>query len=141
MDSTLEKAISALRTSTNIAVVGLSRYPGKPAHDIPMLLSRRGYNIVGVNPHAAGVIEGITVYTDLLEVPFEIDIVNVFRPSHDADAVIDAALDRHDVEGDVSTIWLQEGIVSRQGAEKCAEAGITYIEDACIYVVYQYLRI
>ena len=137
----LEQEIKTLRDSTNIAVVGFSRYPGKAAHDIPKLLSTKEFNIVGVNPSAVPVVDGITVFERLLDVEFEIDIVNVFRPSSDTDAIVDLVIERHDLQGDVSCIWLQEGITSRYGAEKCAEAGITYIEDACIYVVYQYLRV
>ena len=140
MNASLDTAIQTLKDSTNISVVGLSRYPGKAAHDIPLLLSRQRYNVVGVNPNANVAIDGVDVYETILEVPMEIDIVNVFRPSSDADAVIDAALERHEAEGDVSCIWLQEGIVSQHGAKKCEEAGITYVEDTCIYVVYQYLR-
>lgn len=137
----LEQEIKTLRDSTNIAVVGFSRFPGKAAHDIPKLLSTKEFNVVGVNPAAVPVVDGIAVYERLLDVEFEIDIVNVFRPSSDTDAVIDHAIERRDLQGDVSCIWLQEGITSRYGAEKCTEAGITYIEDACIYVVYQYLRV
>jgi predicted CoA-binding protein len=64
----------------------------------------------------------------------------VFRPTSDTDAIIDQAIQRHADRGDVSCIWLQSGITSREGARKCAEAGITYIDDTCIYVVRQYLR-
>jgi len=141
MDPILQSAIDTLKSSVNIAVVGLSRYPGKSAHDIPLLLSRRGFNIIGVNPFHEGPVEGVPMVSSLLEVPFEIDIVNVFRPSEDADAVVNDALERHEVEGDVDCIWLQEGIFSREGAQKCAEAGIKYFDDTCIYVVSQYLRI
>ena len=137
----LDLEIKVLRDSTNIAVVGFSRYPGKAAHDIPKLMSTKEFNIVGVNPAAVPVVDGITVYERLLDVEFDIDIVNVFRPSSDTDAIIDLAIERNELQGDVSCIWLQEGITSQHGAAKCAEAGITYIEDACIYVVYQYLRI
>ena len=49
-------------------------------------------------------------------------------------------IQRHADRGDVFCIWLQSGITSREGAGKCAEAGITYIDDTCIYVVRQYLR-
>lgn len=137
----LDLAINVLRSSTNLAVVGLSRYPGKPAHDIPVLLARHQYNVVGVNPSAVPVVSGIPVVERLIDVDIDIDIVNVFRPSSETDAVIDAALERHALHGDVQCIWLQEGITSVHGAEKCAEVGITYIEDSCIYVVYQYLRV
>jgi len=137
----LDLAIDTLRNSVNIAVVGLSRFPGKAAHDIPMLLATKEYNVVGVNPSAVPMVDGISVVERILDVDLEIDILNVFRPSRDTDAVIDQAIERHLLHGDVDCIWLQEGITSEHGAAKCAEAGIRYIEDTCIYVVYQYLRI
>lgn len=137
----LQLAIKTLKSSINIAVVGYSRYPGKPAHDIPVLLSNRGYNIVGVNPSAPSVIAGIDVVGGIHEVEFEIDILNVFRPSSDTDAIIDEALARRERDGDVFCIWLQEGITSREGAKKCADAGVIYIEDTCIFVVQQYLKV
>ena len=137
----LEHPISVLRNSTNLAVVGLSRYPGKAAHDIPILLSLKEYNVVGINPKAVPVVDGVQIVERLADVDLEIDILNVFRPSQDTDAIIGEALERHELQGDVGCIWLQEGITSLHGAEKCKEAGIEYIEDACIYVVYQYLRL
>ena len=141
MNKVIEQGIEVLRSSTNIAVVGLSRYPGKAAHDIPVLLSGSQYNVVGVNPHAGPNISGLQNVERIVDVELEIDILNVFRPSADTDVIIDEALERNELVGDVSCIWLQEGIRSKHGAEKCAEAGITYLEDACIYVVYQYLRV
>ncbi len=137
----LQLAITTLKSSINLAVVGMSRYPGKPAHDIPVLLSNKGYNIIGINPSAPSSIAGIEVVGGIHEVEFEIDILNVFRPSSDTDAIIDEALARRDRDGDVHCIWLQEGITSREGAQKCEEAGVIYIEDTCIYVIQQYLKV
>lgn len=136
----LQLAITTLKSSINLAVIGMSRYPGKPAHDIPVLLSNKGYNIIGINPSAPSSIAGIEVVGGIHEVEFEIDILNVFRPSSDTDAIIDEALARRDRDGDVHCIWLQEGITSKEGTQKCSEAGVIYIEDTCIYVIQQYLR-
>ncbi len=135
----LELPISALRAAKNIAVVGLSRNPGKSAHDIPLFMSKAGYAIIGVNPHAVPAVEGVLVVERIDDVPFKIDILNVFRPSADTDVIIDQALERRKSKGDISCIWLQLGITSRQGAQKCSDAGIVYIEDTCIYVVQQYV--
>ena len=98
----LDLAIQTLRDSTNIAVVGFSRYPGKAAHDIPKLLSSKEFNVVGVNPAAVPVVDGVQVYERLLDVDLDIDIVNVFRPSADTDVIIDQALERNELQGDVS---------------------------------------
>ena len=137
----LQQPINILKSSTNLAVVGLSRYAGKAAHDIPLLLARKEYNVIGVNPFAMPRVDGVDVVERIADVELEIDLLNVFRPSSDTDAIIDEALERHELNGDVGCIWLQEGITSKFGAEKCKEAGIEYIEDTCIYVVYQYLRL
>lgn len=135
----LDTAIATLRSSTNIAVVGLSKNPGKSAHDIPQLLPQWGYHVVGVNPSAVPAVGAIPVVGSIDEVDMDIDILNVFRPSSDTDAIIDQALERRARRGDVRCIWLQLGITSMTGAEKCAAAGVAYVEDTCIYVVQQYI--
>lgn len=138
--SSLETAIQILGSARNIAVVGLSRSPGKPAHDIPLFLAARGYDVVGVNPFATPQVGDVHVVPSLDDVNIPIDILNVFRPSADTDAIIETAIIRHQQRGDISCIWLQQGITSTYGAQRCAEAGITYIEDTCIYVVHAYVR-
>jgi len=140
MDQHLKLAIDVLKSSHSIAVVGLSKNPGKSAHDIPQLLPQWGYDVVGVNPSATPAVGLIPVVASIADVPFAIDILNVFRPSSDTDAIIDDALARHATHGDVRCIWLQLGITSKQGAAKCAAAGVTYIDDTCIYVVQQYVK-
>lgn len=140
MDNELQRAINVLKSSRTIAVVGLSKNPGKSAHDIPQLLPQWGYDVVGVNPSAVPAVGSILVVASIADVPFTIDILNVFRPSVDTDAIIDEALARRATRGDVNCIWLQLGITSMYGAEKCAAAGVTYIDDTCIYVVQQYVK-
>jgi hypothetical protein len=131
--------MDTLRAANTIAVVGLSAHAGKPAHDIPLELSDRGYQVMGVNPFAVPAVGDVTVVESLMDVPFEIDIVNVFRRSTETDAVIDQVIARKQARGDVRAVWLQSGITSREGAAKCAAAGITYIENMCIAVVQQYV--
>lgn len=141
MSGMLNIAIDTLRSARTIAVVGLSRSPGKSAHDIPLYMSGAGYDVIGVNPSAVPGVAHVSVVASIDEVPVDIDILNVFRPSSDTDAIIDDALRRHAIRGDIRCIWLQQGIISQQGAQKCAEAGVTYIEDTCIYVVQHYLHV
>lgn len=139
MSASLDVAITTLRNAKTIAVVGLSRSPGKPAHDIPLYMAAQGWQVVGVNPGAVPAVNSVEVVEHINDVPCSIDILNVFRPSSDTDAIIDQAIARHNHRGDVSCIWLQSGITSREGAMKCAAAGITYIDNTCIYVVRQYV--
>lgn len=119
-------------TYRTIAVVGMSRNPDKPAHYVPVYLEEQGYTIYPVNPTVED-IGGRKSYAALRDVPGEIDIVNVFRRSEDALAVVEEAVQRHRERGDVRVIWLQLGIVN-EAARALAEAeGITFIQNRCMY--------
>ncbi len=79
-------------------------HPGKAAHDIPAYLQNHGYRVIPVNPFTDEIL-GETAYDSLAEVPGEIDIVDVFRPSDEVRDIVDAALERDDD----AVIWLQLG--------------------------------
>lgn len=126
-----------LRNARTICVYGLSRVEGKPAHDIPLYLrDKGGFIVYGITPFS-GDIEGIPCYATLDDVPGPIDILDVFRPSDVTDAIVDEALRRHAEHGDIGCIWLQLGITSEHGREKCETAGVTYVENTCIYVAHR----
>jgi uncharacterized protein len=112
-----------------IAVVGASRDPEKTAHRIPAQMRRYGWRIIPVNPYAEEIF-GERVYRSLADIPEPVDLVNVFRPSADATAVV-----REAVALGVPAIWLQLGIVSPEGRRLAEQAGIDYVEDQCIAVV------
>lgn len=125
-----------LRNARTICVYGLSRTKGKPAHDIPLYLRDNGYIVYGVTPFT-GDVEGIPCYATLDDVPGPIDIVDVFRPSDVTDAIVDEALARHAKHDDIGCVWLQLGITSEHGGEKCDAVGVTYVENTCIYVAHR----
>ncbi|WP_336327501.1 CoA-binding protein [Halovenus sp. HT40] len=117
-----------------VAVVGCSSTPGKDAHDIPSYLDRQGYDIVPVNPYADEIL-GKDVYDSLEEVPGDIDIVDVFRPSEEVSDIVDSALDREDVE----VIWLQLGIHDDEAVEHAEQAGKRVVQDRCMKPEHQRL--
>ncbi|MFT4945799.1 MAG: putative CoA-binding protein [Natronomonas sp.] len=117
-----------------VAVVGCSSTPGKDAHDIPSYLDRQGYDIVPVNPYAEEIL-GKEVYDSLADVPGEIDIVEVFRPSEEVGGIVDSALDREDVE----VIWLQLGIHDDEAVERAETAGKRVVQDRCMKPEHQRL--
>ena len=119
----------------NIAVVGMSSNSFKAAHTVPMFMLNMGYNVIPVNPMATE-IKGMKCFKDLSEIPENIDIVNVFRPSEDAENVVIEAIERHKNKGDVKIIWVQEGIYTKNGKNLAEENGIIYIEDVCMYKAY-----
>ncbi len=124
----IKKILSEAKT---IAVVGISRNPYKTSRDIADFLLRKGYQVVGVNPNFTGEIENINVYSSLTEIPFAIDIVNVFRRSEDIPEIIDDVLKKKP-----KTLWLQLGIQNDEAVKPIEEAGINVIQNNCIKVMY-----
>lgn len=117
-----------------VAVVGCSSTPGKDAHDIPSYLDRQGYEIIPVNPYADEVL-GKQAYDSLEEVPGDIDIVEVFRPSDEVSGIVDSALARDDVE----VIWLQLGIHDDEAVERAEAGGKRVVQDRCMKPEHQRL--
>jgi len=114
-----------------IAVYGMSKDPQKVAHTVPLHLKEEGYEIIPINPTVPE-IAGLKCYASLADVPGRIEILDVFRPSEQAPAVVREAVARRAQRGDIDAIWLQEGIKSEEARRLAEEAGITYLEDICI---------
>ncbi len=120
------------RSVKRIAVVGMSRNPEKPAHYVPMFLMERGYEIVPVNP-VADEIAGLKVYKSLSEIPGEVDLVDVFRPSEEVPKIVEEALAKG-----VKVIWLQEGIY-HPSIEEARKKGVKTVWNRCMMREYKRL--
>ena len=115
--------IFALKT---IAVVGLSPKPSRPSNYVSKYMFENGYDIIPVNP-GHNTIFGLRCYSSLKEIPFSIDIVNVFRNSKFAlEAVIEA------IDIGTKVIWLQDGVESKQAQEIAKDNNICFVMDDCI---------
>ncbi|MFC3997051.1 CoA-binding protein [Nocardiopsis sediminis] len=115
-----------LRESEVWAVVGLGDNPARPAYGVARFLQSQGKRIVPVHPSAATV-HGEPGYRTLAEIPFPVDVADVFRRSEDAGAIADEALARDDI----STVWFQLGVVDEAAAERVRAAGRTMVMDHC----------
>jgi predicted CoA-binding protein len=124
----VRSAQQILAEANVIAVVGASRDPSKSAHTVPRQILRHGWRIIPVNPFTDEIF-GIKTVPTLAEIDEPIDLVNIFRPSHDALEVV-----RQAIEIKAPAVWLQTGIVSAEARRLAEEAGIDYIEDRCIAV-------
>ncbi|MCX7909805.1 MAG: CoA-binding protein [Ignavibacteria bacterium] len=133
------KAQEYLKNYKTIAVYGFSKNPDKVAHSIPVFLKNRGYKVCGINPQKFEV-EGIPVYQSLMEVPDEIEILNVFRPSEHCLDVVKEAVERKNLRGDIKVVWLQEGIINNEAKELAEKNGIEFVQDTCIYKIYNSLQ-
>lgn len=124
-DVLIDKVLGYAR---RIAVVGLSDQPYRASFDVASYLLRRGYEIIPVNPTIDEVL-GLPSYPSLGEVPGEIDLVDVFRRrEHLEDVARQAA-----VVG-AGGLWLQLGLTSTEARSIAEEAGLDYVEDACLKV-------
>lgn len=117
-----------LKRSATIAVVGASRNAHKAAHSVPAEMQRHGWRIIPVNPSVTQLF-GERAYPSLIEIPDQVDLVNVFRPAREAAEVV-----RQAIAIGASAIWLQLGIASAQAKQLAEEAGLDYVEDRCIAV-------
>lgn len=119
-----------LSESKTIAVVGISNNPTRTSRQIADSLVDAGYNVVGINPgiKKAG---DITCYPSLRDVPFEIDIVDVFRRSENIPELIPDVL-----AVKPKTLWLQQGIRHDEAVRQVIEMGINTLQDKCIAVYY-----
>jgi predicted CoA-binding protein len=112
-----------------IAVIGLSPDETKASHRVAKYLQEAGYKIVPVYPKE-DVILGEKVYRSLLEIPFEVDMVDIFRKPAVFDAVADACIER----GDVKVFWGQLGLVNNEAAQKAKDAGMKVVQNQCAMV-------
>jgi hypothetical protein len=121
-----ERITELLKTAKTIAVVGLTDNPLRPSCGVSHYMLSRGYRIIPVNPNITEWM-GEKAYASLLEVPEKIDIVNVFRRSSAVPEVVEQA-----IQIKAPTIWMQEGVVHEEEAEKARQAGIFVVMDLCI---------
>jgi hypothetical protein len=119
---TIKRILDECRT---IAVVGLSSKPTRPSYGVAVYMQRSGYRIIPVNPNEVEVLEE-NAYHSLTEVPEKIDLVDVFRRSAEAGAVVDEAI----VIG-AKAVWLQEGVIDHEAARRAMDAGLLVVMDRC----------
>ncbi len=122
-----------LVSAKTIASVGLSSNPGKESFWIVKYLKDQGYRIIPVNPTADEIL-GEKAYPDLESVPETIDVVQVFRKPEDVPPVVDSA-----IKAGAKVVWMQEGIVNEEAAQKAREAGLQVVMDACMRVSHRRL--
>jgi predicted CoA-binding protein len=134
MPVTDDEELRSILEHNRVAVVGCSTTPGKDAHDIPHYLDGQGYDVVPINPYADEIL-GKEAYDSLADVPGEIDIVDVFRPSEEVSGIVDDVLDREDVK----VVWLQLGIHDDNAVSRAEERGLQVVQDRCMKPEHQRL--
>jgi predicted CoA-binding protein len=131
-DTYLRDILAGTRT---IAVVGASPRPHRPSHGVMRYLQRHGYRAIPVNPFAAGTtILGETCYAALADIPLAdagaIDMIDIFRRSEAAGAVVDEAIALGAKLG-VKAVWMQLGVVDAAAAARAEAHGIKAVMNRC----------
>lgn len=127
MPDTTDALIRDLLLATRrIAVVGASDRPDRPSHGVTGFLIARGYEVTPVNPTLAGrEVQGRPVAATL-EDALPLDMVDVFRRSAEAGAVVDAA-----IRLGARSVWLQLGVIDEAAAARARAAGLAVVMDRC----------
>ncbi|MET3712192.1 putative CoA-binding protein [Sphingomonas trueperi] len=128
MPLTRDEDIRTLLEETRIiAMVGASDRPNRPSNGVMVLLQRHGYRVIPVNPQITGEhIHGEFVFRELSQIGVPIDMVDIFRKSEHAGAVVDAA-----IAAGARSIWMQLDVIDHEAAARAEAAGLKVVMDRC----------
>lgn len=115
-----------LKSSKIIAVVGLSNRKFRPSYGVADYLKAAGYRIIPVNPRETEIL-GEKCYPRLEDIPEKVDIVDIFRRSEFVPDIVDAA-----IRIGAHAVWMQEGVIHADAAEKARQAGLVVAMNLCI---------
>ncbi len=118
------------QTANTIAVVGISNKPERPSYHVAAEMQKYGYQIVPVNPVLEQVL-GENCYPSLREIPFLVDLVDVFRASEFIPQIVEDT-----IAIGAKYLWLQEGITHPEAVAKAEANGIQVVADRCVYKEY-----
>ncbi len=126
VNSNNKEILEILDSVKVIAILGLSPDESKASNMVAKFMQDRGYKIVPVYPKEETIL-GEKVYRSLLEIPFAIDMVDIFRKPQAFDAIADACIER----GDIKVFWGQLGLVNNAAAAKVKAAGMKVVQNHC----------
>ena len=131
-----------LQRTKTIAAVGVSLNDVRPSFFVGRYMTLRGFNILPVNPAYAGQKAfGSKVYGSLGDIPKKrdpIQMIDIFRRSEEAGAVVDEALDLF-LDRGLETIWMQIGVIDEKAARRAEKKGVEVIMDMCPKMEHQRL--
>jgi len=134
VNSNPEEMREIFNTVKTIAILGLSPDESKASNMVAKYLQNAGYKIVPVYPKEDEIL-GEKVYRSLTEIPFKIDMVDIFRKPKAFDAIVDACIAR----GDIDVFWGQLGLVNNEAAQKAKDAGMKVVQNYCTKIEHKAL--
>ena len=134
VNSNNEEIIEIFKNTKTIAIAGLSPDASKASNMVAVYLQNAGFKIIPVYPKE-DIILGEKVYRTISEIPFKIDMVDIFRKPDAIAEIIDEAIAR----GDVDTVWTQLGLVNNEAAALAKEAGLKVVQNKCTKIEHRNL--
>jgi predicted CoA-binding protein len=129
-----EEIKAILKNYHVVAVVGLSPKPERASHQVARYLKEHGYRIVPVNPGQKEIL-GEKCYRSLSDIPFPIEVVDIFRNVEAIPAIVDEA-----IAIGAKVVWMQQGLAEPASARKARDAGLQVVMDRCMKIDHgQYL--
>ncbi|NCB14243.1 MAG: CoA-binding protein [Erysipelotrichia bacterium] len=134
VNSKNEEIIEIFKNTKTIAIAGLSPDTSKASNMVAAYLQNAGFKIVPIYPKEDTIL-GEKVYRSISEVPFKIDMVDIFRKPDAIAAIVNEAIAR----GDVDTVWTQLGLVNNEAAAIAKEAGLKVVQNKCTKIEHRNL--
>ncbi|MCT7908403.1 CoA-binding protein [Arcobacter lacus] len=134
INSKSEEILEIFKNTKIIAIAGLSPDPAKASNIVAAYLQSVGFKIVPVYPKEDTIL-GEKVYRSLSEIPFSIDMVDIFRKPDAIALIVDEAIKR----GDVKTVWFQLGLANNEAALKAKESGLNVVQNKCTKIEHKSL--
>jgi predicted CoA-binding protein len=129
MEDEIKEILTSYKT---IAIVGISNKPDRDSYIVAEYLLNQGYKIIPVNPNIDTVLS-LKAYPDLISIPEDIEIVDIFRRPEFVDEIVDQA-----IEKGAKVVWMQLGVINESAAEKARKAGLKVVMNKCIKVEHMY---
>ncbi len=117
-----------LKESRVIAMVGLSETWYRPSNFAAKYLIEYGYRIIPVSPAYKEVL-GEKCYPNLLDIPEQVDVVDIFRRSKDVPPLVEEA-----IQIGAKVVWMQLGIVNEAAAERAKNSGLDVVMNRCMKI-------
>ena len=126
VNSNNEEVLEIFKNTKTIAIAGLSPDESKASNMVAKYLQNAGFKIVPIYPKE-DVILGEKVYRSVSEIPFKIDMIDIFRKPNAIAAIVDEVI----IRGDIDSVWTQLGLVNNEAAKKAQDAGMKVVQNKC----------
>jgi predicted CoA-binding protein len=131
IQSSAAEITEILNTYRVVAVVGLSNDSNRPSYRVARYLQEHGYRIVPVNPGCQEIL-GEKCYASLRDIPFPVEVVDIFRKVETIPGIVDEA-----IAVGAKVVWMQQGLEELNSARKARQAGLRVVMDRCLKIEHE----